>query len=70
MKKPKKATAKKPIYAVLALKKDADLQMPGKVVTIPLTWAKGMIGAIPLFNSWKAATKYAGEKYQIQVFQS
>ena len=70
MRKPKKATVKKPIYAVMALKKDVDMKVADTVVTVPLTWADGMIGAMPLFGSWKAATKYAGDRYQIQVFQS
>jgi len=37
----------------------------GRTVSLPLSWADDMIGVLPVFKTKKAAKKYAGKKYEI-----
>jgi len=38
-------------------------------LTLSMTWAKGMLGVMPMFSSLEAAREYAGENTEILVFE-
>lgn len=48
-------------YGVRLVKKDLPIQVTGMPQTLPLQWADGMVGAIPIFDSFIDALKYAGD---------
>ena len=54
------------IFLVLRLERTVDAALPGRVVTIPLTWAEGMTGAVAVFGSREDAERYAQGRYSIQ----
>jgi len=37
-------------------------------LTLDMTWAKGMLGVMPLFRTLEAAKEYAGEAAEVLVF--
>ena len=44
----------------------------GKIVDLPLDWADGMVGVLPVFDTYEAAETYAGGKklkYGIMMIQ-
>ncbi len=51
-------------YAVLCIKKDVVLEIYGAETKVPLSFAEGMIGAIPVFDTLEDANEYAGDKFQ------
>jgi len=53
------------MYMVLQLNKEVEVNVMGRVVEVPLSYAEGMIGAVPVFDTKDAATKFAGDKYKI-----
>lgn len=53
------------MFAVLQLNKTVEVSIYGCVKDIPLTYADGMIGAIPVFETLEKAQEFAGEKYGI-----
>ena len=54
------------IFIVLRLERTVDAQLPGRVVTIPLTWAEGMTGAVACFASREDAERHAQGRCGIQ----
>jgi len=42
-----------------------EVDVLGRTVSLPLSWADDMIGVLPVFKTKKAAKKYAGKKYEI-----
>lgn len=61
---------KKTLYSVDMVKRTLEVEATvggylGKTVTvtqvIPLSWAEGMVGAIPVFGSREAAEKFKGD---------
>lgn len=57
-------------YAVGCIAKKHDLDWLGRTVSLPLTWADGMIGVIPVFKTKAAARKYGGKKLGIYEFSA
>lgn len=53
------------MYAVLQLNKQVGVNVYGREIEIPLSYADGMIGAIPAFETREAAEAFAGDKYGI-----
>lgn len=53
------------MYAVLQLNKEVEVNVMGREVEIPLSYADGMIGAMPVFDTKEAAELFAGDKYEI-----
>jgi hypothetical protein len=53
------------MFAVLQLNKEVEVQVFGRIETIPLTYADGMIGAIPVFETKEQAKAFAGDMYKI-----
>jgi len=48
-------------WGVGAIKKEHTVEVLGTELKLNLTWADGMVGVIPVFESNEAAKKYAGE---------
>jgi len=53
------------IYAVGCVKKEHDVNVFGREQTLPLIWADGMIGVIPVFKTKADAEIYADGKADI-----
>ncbi len=66
-----KSTKKKTVtlYAVGAVEKDHAIDVFGKERKLDLTWADGMIGVMPVFDSEPAAKEYANDKFVILKFE-
>lgn len=64
---------KKEVYIVGALKVNHPIH--GSVYgfelnfNLPLTWADGMIGVMPVFEDRESAEKYADDKLEITLFE-
>jgi len=59
-------------YIVGALKKEHPINFPTSSeegIPLPLSWADGMIGVLPVFDSYETAIEYAGGKYEIQIYK-
>jgi len=54
------------VYVVCGLSKAQTLNTGQH---LPLAWADGMIGVLPVFATRKEAEQYAGEKYEILEFR-
>ena len=52
-------------WLVMVLNKTANLSIGGREIQIPLNFADGMIGAIPVFESQEAAVNFAGKEYKV-----
>ena len=50
-------------YLVMAIEKTKKLLVYGREIEFPLTWADRMCGVIPVFDTKKAAQKYAGKRF-------
>ena len=53
------------MFVVLQLNKEVEVNVMGTVVEVPLSYAEGMIGAIPVFDTREAAELFAGDDYSI-----
>jgi hypothetical protein len=53
------------MYAVLVLNKNADVSVYGVVHEVPLSFGKGMVGAIPVFETKQQAEEFAGGKFEV-----
>ena len=51
----------KKYYAVQSIKKRHPLDTPWGSYMLPINWADGMVGALPVFTNKKLAKKYAGD---------
>jgi len=57
-------------YILMAMKRAGTVQVGEQLVEVPMVWADGMIGVIPVFETQEAAEKYSdGGKYQIVPIQ-
>jgi len=54
-------------YGIKVLKKEIIVSVHGEEVTIPIDWADGMCGSIPVFDSRTKAIEYA--KDEASVFE-
>ena len=48
-------------YVVGAIKKQHDINVLGRHKALDLTWADGMVGVLPVFETMMAAELYAGD---------
>lgn len=55
------------MYLVLGMKTDIELDVMGNIQSLNLTWAEGMIGAIPVFENEEYAEKYASGLQVVEV---
>ena len=53
------------MYLVMVVKKAHPIEVWGKEVELPLKWANGMVGCIPVFDTAESAAEYAGEKQKV-----
>lgn len=53
------------MYVVLQLNKEVGVNVMGREIEVPLSYADGMIGAMPVFDTKGAAEVFAGDKYGI-----
>ena len=53
------------MWAVMVLHKSVEVQLPGRVVSVPLTYSDGMIGAIPVFATRQQAEEFAGDAHEV-----
>lgn len=53
------------IYMVMGVSNKQLVTVGGFNQSLPLIWADGMIGAIPVFSNKKKALKYAGGKFEV-----
>ena len=49
-------------YLVMGLTKSLDVDVMGRKVELNLSWASGIIGALPVFETRELAEKYADGK--------
>jgi hypothetical protein len=49
------------LYVISAVEKKHSVDVFGTTHPLPLTWAEGMIGVIPVFDNKEDAEKYAGD---------
>ena len=47
------------MFAVMTLNKTVELSVAGQEISLPLAYADGMVGAIPVFSTRDAAKKFA-----------
>lgn len=52
-------------YMIGGIERDHKIEIFGQRTDIKLTWADGMIGVAPVFESLEAAEKYTGGNCQI-----
>lgn len=52
-------------FAVLQLNTEVEVDWGGSTRSIPLSYADGMVGAIPVFETREQAEAFAGDKYRI-----
>ena len=57
------------MFMVMTVNHSVKAEIYGKPVDVPMVWAEGMIGAIPVFNSYESAEKYCGGNKDIQIFE-
>ncbi len=57
----------KRMYLVQALAQKVEVELGLVKREVPLSFADGMIGALPVFSNKKKAMKYAGKKYAVKV---
>jgi hypothetical protein len=50
---------------VFQLNEKIEVAVMGSNIELPLSYADGMIGAVPVFDTKKAAEEFAGDKYKI-----
>lgn len=55
----------KKAYMVMALKEVAQIDLLGKTYDIPMSYANGMVGTMPVFMNEADAIEYSGGTYQI-----
>lgn len=48
-------------YIVMVVIEEKELQVMGQKQTIDLNWSDGMIGCLPVFETWEDAYRYANE---------
>lgn len=53
------------MFAVMKIAKQVDIQILGKEHSIPLSFADGMLGAMPVFETRAQAEEYAGESAHV-----
>lgn len=53
------------MFAVLQLNKEVSISVWGLDHEVPLCYAEGMVGAIPVFSTKEKAEAHAEDKYQI-----
>ena len=53
------------IYAVMALKKSITVEVLGMNRELDLTFAEGMLGCMPIFETEESAKEYAGEDFEV-----
>lgn len=56
------------MFMLLVIEKQKHIDVLGKEVALPLKWADGMIGTIPVFATREAAEKYRGDS-KAQIFE-
>lgn len=47
------------MFAVMSLDRTVELSVAGREISLPLAYADGMVGAIPVFSTRDAANKFA-----------
>ena len=53
------------MYAVMSINKTVEIIFYGQVHEIPLTYGKGMIGAIPVFDTRAKAEEFANGIFDV-----
>lgn len=57
------------LYYVLSLKTEVEIESPiadyPPIPPIKVIWSPGMVGAFPVFSSWKDAYRYAGDRFTV-----
>ena len=53
------------MYVVLQLDKALEVNVMGREIEVPLSYAEGMVGAMPVFDTKGAAEAFAGDEYEI-----
>lgn len=59
----------KKYFLVGIVKKEIEINVLGASEEISLEWADGMVGAMPVFSSRKAAEKYKGKNENLQIYE-
>ena len=54
------------MFLVILLKETIEVEVMGLTTTEPLCFSEGMIGALPVFDKYEDALKYAGRKEYVQ----
>lgn len=54
------------MYVVLQLNKQVEISVGGRELEVPLSYAEGMVGTLPVFSSKELAKLFAGDKYGIR----
>lgn len=52
-------------YVVGGVERQHGVDVFGQTKDLPLTWADGMVGVLPVFSSYDAAYGYAGDRLTI-----
>lgn len=53
------------LFAVMSVNKSVDVQVMGFTRTEPLSFAAGMVGAMPVFDTRESAEAFADGKFQV-----
>jgi len=59
----------KEYYLVGIVKEEISVEILGNQIPLKISWADGMIGAIPVFETIEEASKYAGNDTQLMKIQ-
>ena len=58
------------LYMVGGLVQEHPVDFIGREISLQMTWADGMVGVLPVFDSPQAAEKYSHGRFQISAIET
>lgn len=56
-------------YVAFVINHTIDISVGDAIARVPISFANGMIGAVPVFDTLESAKEYAGERGDVAVFE-
>jgi hypothetical protein len=57
-------------YVVMGIERKTEILVMGQEVGLPLEFADGMVGVLPVFNDLQSAEEYAGDNLTVMVIET
>jgi len=58
------------MWLVRGVHKNAELEIGGQTRELPLIWADGMCGVLPVFSTEESARKYSGGEFELDKIRT